>query len=278
MLTAYLIDDLLERAFREDLGLGDLTTVYSIPFGKTGSGRLIARETGTLAGINIAARAFSFLDQEVKCSSLLRDGETFESGSVIMTVSGSLQAILSAERVALNFVQRLSGIATKTAAWVKEIGDSPARLTDTRKTTPGLRIFEKYAVLAGGGSNHRLALDGGILIKENHIAAAGGIGVAIQAVRRMAPFTLAVEVEVTNLSELQEAIEAGADIVMLDNMGLAEMREAVNISAGRVTLEASGNVTFERLKEIAAVGVDYISCGALTHSVRAIDFSFLLDM
>ncbi len=276
-MNPYLVNDLLKRAFREDIGSGDLTTIYAVPPEKVGSGRLVAKESGILAGVAIAARAFSYLDQAVKCQILIRDGGQIEPGSTVLKVEGPLQAILSAERIALNLLQRLSGIATQTALWVEEIKDYPARLADTRKTTPGLRILEKYAVQIGGGTNHRLALDGGIMIKDNHIVAAGSIGEAVRAARAKAPFTLKIEVEVTNLDELNEALAAGADIIMLDNMDLEKMRRAVEITAGRALLEASGNVTFSRLKVIAATGVDYISCGALTHSVKALDFSFLLD-
>ncbi len=277
MLTTYLVNDLLKRSFREDIGSGDLTTIYCVPPGKVGSGRLIAKEEGVLAGIDIAVEAFSYLDRAVRCTKLFADGEKVSQGDLVMTVEGPLQQILSSERIALNLLQRLSGIATQTALWVAEIKDYPVKLTDTRKTTPGLRILEKYAVQVGGGHNHRLALDGGIMIKDNHITAAGGIDQAFQAVRSRAPFTLKIEVEVTNLEELQEAIAAGADIIMLDNMDTKTMHRAVEITVGQALLEASGNVTISRLKEIAATGVDYISCGALTHSIKALDFSFLLD-
>jgi nicotinate-nucleotide pyrophosphorylase (carboxylating) len=277
LYTPYLINDLLKRAFREDIGSGDLTTLYAVSPGKVGSGRLVAKEAGILAGVDLAAGAFSYLDQAVKCQILIKDGGQLEPGSTVMKVEGPLRAILTAERTALNLLQRFSGIATQTALWAGEIKDYPARLTDTRKTTPGLRMFEKYAVQVGGGQNHRLALDGGIMIKDNHIAAAGSIGEAVRAVREKAPFTLKIEVEVTNLDELDEALEVGVDIIMLDNMNLEKVRRAVEITAGRALLEASGNVTLSRLKEIAATGVDYISCGALTHSIKALDLSFLLD-
>lgn len=277
MLTPNLVNDILKRSFREDIGSGDLTTIYCVPPAKIGSGCLIAKEEGLLAGIDIAVQAFSYLDRAVRGSKLFTDGNKVSYGDIVMKVDGPLQAILSSERIALNLLQRLSGIATQTALWAEEIKEYPAKLTDTRKTTPGLRILEKYAVQVGGGSNHRLALDGGIMIKDNHIAAAGGIKKAVQAARDRVPFTLRIEVEVTNLDELKEALEAGADIIMLDNMDTETMCRAVEITAGRVLLEASGNINFSRLKEIAATGVDYISCGALTHSVKALDFSFLLD-
>lgn len=277
MLNTYQIDDLLKRAFREDIGSGDLTTIYCVAPEKKGSGRLIAKEEGLVAGVDITASAFAYLDRSVQCRSFFKDGDKVNRGDIILTVKGPLQTILSSERIALNLLQRLSGIATQTALWVEEIKEYPAKLTDTRKTTPGLRMLEKYAVLVGGGSNHRLALDGGIMIKENHIIAAGSIAQAVSAVRSKAPFTLKVEVEVTSLKELEEALLAGAEIVMLDNMSIENMRRAVDITAGQALLEASGNVTFTRLKEIAATGVDFISCGALTHSAKALDYSFLLD-
>jgi nicotinate-nucleotide pyrophosphorylase (carboxylating) len=277
LLTTYLVNDILKRSFREDIGSGDLTTIYCVPSEKKGSGRLLAKEEGRLAGAGIAAKAFAYLDQAVQCKTQLKDGEKISRGDLIITVEGPLQAILSSERIALNLLQHLSGIATQAALWAEEIKDFPAKLTDTRKTTPGLRMLEKYAVQIGGAQNHRLALDGGIMIKENHIVAAGGITKAVRAVRSKAPFTLKIEVEVTNLVEFEEALTAGVDIVMLDNMDTGTMRRAVEINTGCALLEASGNVTFSRLKEIAATGVDYISCGALTHSVKALDFSFLLE-
>jgi nicotinate-nucleotide pyrophosphorylase (carboxylating) len=277
LLSSYLVNDLLKRSFREDIGSGDLTTLYAVPPEKVGSGRLVSKEAGVLAGVDLAARAFAYLDQRVQCAILIKDGGQIEPGNTVMKVEGPLQAMLSAERIALNLLQRLSGIATQTAFWVEEINDYPARVTDTRKTTPGLRMFEKYAVQVGGGQNHRLALDGGIMIKDNHIAAAGSISEAVRAVREKAPFTLKIEVEVTNFDELNEALGAGADIIMLDNMDPEKMRRAVELAAGRALLEASGNVTLNRLREIAATGVDYISCGALTHSVKALDLSFLLN-
>ncbi|NMD42497.1 MAG: carboxylating nicotinate-nucleotide diphosphorylase, partial [Firmicutes bacterium] len=192
-------------------------------------------------------------------------------------ISGRLRPILSAERTALNFLQRLSGIATMTAAWAGELEGFPAKLTDTRKTTPGQRVLEKYAVRCGGGINHRLSLDSGILIKDNHIRAAGGIAAAVRAVRAAAPFVWRIEVEAADLEQLREALAAGAEVIMLDNMEPAMIREAVQLTAGRALLEASGNIVFEHLREIAATGVDYISCGALTHSYRSLDLNLLLE-
>lgn len=277
MLTSYHINEVLDRAFREDIGAGDLTTIYTVPSNAAGNGRLLAREKGLLAGVNAAVAAFCYLDNSVECECLLSDGDPVEEGSLVMMVNGPFKPILSSERIALNLLQRLSGIATQTARWAEEIKDYPARLVDTRKTTPGLRLLEKYAVRIGGGLNHRLALDGGILIKENHITAAGGIGEAVRSIRNRAPFTLRIEVEVTSLEELEEALDAGADIIMLDNMKLALMQQAVELNNGRALLEASGNITRQHLKEVASTGVDFISCGALTHSSRVLDFSFVLE-
>ncbi len=277
MLTSYYLNGILDKAFREDIGAGDLTTLYTVPSNAVGSGCLVAREKGLLAGVNAAVAAFCYLDNSVECECFLSDGDRVEKESLVMVVSGPLQPILSSERIALNLLQRLSGIATQTARWAEEIKEYPARLVDTRKTTPGLRMLEKYAVRIGGGQNHRLALDGGILIKDNHITAAGGIGEAVRSVRNSAPFTLRIEVEVTSLEELEEALAAGADIIMLDNMEPTLMQQAVELAAGRALLEASGNITQLHLKEIASTGVDFISCGALTHSSRALDLAFILE-
>lgn len=277
MLSPLTINQVLKNAFREDLGSADITTYCTVPSGSRGKGRLLAKEEGVIAGLEVAEAAFCYLEPTVKCNLVVQDGDKISSGQTVMEVSGLLQPILSSERIALNIIQRLSGIATQTARWVNETVDYPVRITDTRKTTPGLRMLEKYAVHIGGGLNHRLALDGGILIKENHIVAAGSITEAVKQIRLKAPFTLRVEVEVTNLDELKEAIEAGVDIVMLDNMSTEEIAKAVQLSEGQVLLEASGNINLERLKEIAATGVDFISCGALTHSFKSLDFSFLLS-
>ena len=277
MLSPLSIRASVEQALREDLGLGDLTTGYTILPCARGQAGIIAKQYGLICGFPVAEEVFRVLDPELICHRVVEEGAEVQPGDIIFQVSGSLQSILAGERTALNYMQRLSGIATKTAAWVKEISAYQVRLTDTRKTTPGLRLLEKYAVRIGGGSNHRLALDGGILIKENHIRAACGIKEAVDAVRRQAPLTLRIEVEVTNLAELHEALAANADIIMLDNMDLEMMREAVAITGGRALLEASGNVTFERLQEIAATGVNYISSGALTHSCNSLDLSLLLQ-
>lgn len=273
-----LIEEAVQAALKEDLGMGDLTTLYTVSPDARGKGVIIAKEGGVIAGLFVAEAVFYRMDRTLQTERMVEDGALVPAGRPILCITGHCQTIISAERTALNFLQRLSGIATKTAAWVKEIKDFPVSLADTRKTSPGMRLLEKYAVVVGGGINHRLALDGGILIKENHIRAAGGIEAAVKLVRARSPFTLRVEVEVTDLSELEEALAAQADIVMLDNMSLEMMRCAVEMTAGQAVLEASGNVTFERLKEIAATGVDIISCGALTHSYCSLDLSLLLDL
>lgn len=269
--------DTVERALKEDLGSGDLTTAYTVPLDVTGGAAVIAREEGIITGLPLAELVFHTLDHTLQCSFPAGEGDRVKGGQIVMRVTGRLQPILTGERTALNFLQRLSGIATQTAAWVAELDGYPAKLTDTRKTTPGLRLLEKYAVRMGGGYNHRLALDGGILIKENHIRAAGGITAAVKAVRSRAPFTLRAEVEVTNLDELAEALEAGVDVIMLDNMDIETMRRAVAQSGGRVLLEASGNMVPGRLREVAATGVNFISCGALTHSYRSLDLTLLVE-
>lgn len=273
MLMELVTAALVKQALLEDLGSGDLTTLYTIFPLQRGTGKLVAKQGGVIAGLPVAEQVFKTLDGRLEFACLVKDGQKVDPGEVIAEVTGRLQPILSGERTALNFLQQLSGIATMTRRWVKKLEGTRARLVDTRKTTPGLRALQKYAVRMGGGYNHRLGLDSGILIKDNHIEAAGGIREAVEAVRSKAPFTCKIEVEVKNLDELQEAIQAGAEIVMLDNMDPATMTQAVSAAKGRVLLEASGKIGFENLREVAATGVDLISCGALTHSAPALDIS-----
>ena len=277
MLSIFMLRDIITRSLKEDIGSGDLTTQYAVPPEASGEARIFAKQKGVICGLPVAEAVFEVLDPQVQCRRLVAEGAQVEPGCPVFAVSRSLRSILTGERPALNFIQHLSGIATKTAAWVKELEAYPVRLADTRKTTPGLRLLEKYAVLTGGACNHRLALDGGILIKENHIRAAGGISAAVQAIREKAPFTLRIEIEVTTLAELEEALAAQPDLILLDNMDVEMMRRAVEITAGRTLLEASGNITFERLREVAATGVDYISSGALTHSFKSLDLSLLIS-
>lgn len=277
MLSKQLIKEKVSMALDEDLRYGDITTGAIVSPQAQGTGIIYAREKGVIAGLPLAGETFQALDKTLDCSPLVEEGERVEQGKAVMRICGPLRPLLSAERTALNFLQRLSGIATLTAGWTRELEGFPAKLTDTRKTTPGLRALEKYAVSVGGGVNHRFSLDSGILIKDNHIHAAGGITAAIKRVRAGASFAWRIEVEVTDLEQLREALSAGAEMIMLDNMALSLMKEAVQITAGKALLEASGNITLERLREVAATGVDYISSGALTHSYRSMNLSLLLE-
>lgn len=277
MLSKEMIREKINQALDEDLRYGDITTRATVSPQAKGTGIIYAREEGVIAGLPLAEEAFLALDASLLCSRLVDEGERVVCGKAVMQVSGLLRPLLSAERTALNFLQRLSGIATQTANWAAELEGFPAKLADTRKTTPGLRALEKYAVRVGGGVNHRFSLDSGILIKDNHIHAAGGIGAAVDRVRAGASFAWRIEVEVTSLEQLREALSAGAELIMLDNMEPLLMKEAVEITAGRALLEASGNINRERLREVAATGVDYISCGALTHSYRSLNLSLLLQ-
>lgn len=277
MLSRQFINEVIGEALREDLEYGDVTTEAIVSPQAQGTGCIYAREDGVIAGLPLAEYTFKSLDEALDCSCLVQEGDSVRAGRPVMRINGRLRPLLSAERTALNFLQRLSGIATQTAAWVKELEGFPAKLADTRKTTPGLRVLEKYAVRTGGGLNHRFSLDSGILIKDNHISAAGGIAEAVNAVRASGSFIWRIEVEVTNLKQLEEALAAGVEIILLDNMESPAIKEAVQITAGRALLEASGNIGFERLREVAATGVDYISCGALTHSYRSLDLNMLLE-
>ena len=276
MLISPWLKEMLELALKEDTGTGDITTELLIPPQKNAEAGIIAREEGVIAGLDIAGAVFKLVDNRLNFMQKISDGEKVEKGSVIAVLSGSARSILTGERTALNFLQRLSGIATLTAEWVELIAGYPAQLVDTRKTSPGLRRLEKYAVMTGGGRNHRMNLSDGVLIKENHIKAAGGIRKAVLRAKEAAPVTLKTEVEVTCPEEFKEAMEAGADLIMLDNMDTETMKKAVELNRGRVLLEASGNITRGRLQEVAATGVDFISSGALTHSARALDLSLLI--
>ncbi len=277
MLNLFLLDDLIQRALSEDIGTGDITTQAVVPSGKTITGRFIARQGGIVCGITLAQRVFYLLDQAISFAPLVEDGDTVHQGLNIARISGPAHGILSGERLALNFMQRLSGISTLTAQCVGQVSHTRTRITDTRKTTPGLRVLEKYAVRMGGAVNHRMSLSDGVLIKDNHIRAAGGIVNAVNAARKHAPHTLKIEVEAESIGQVVEALEAGADIIMLDNMGLEEMRQAVQLCSTRALTEASGNMDQRNLAEVAATGVDFISIGALTHSVKALDISLKFD-
>ena len=272
-------DDIIRLALAEDIGPGDITTYTVVPPEATATGHFLFKQDGVLSGIGIAGRVFELIDTRVEWTPLVENGDIASAGTVVATVSGPAQAILIGERTALNMAQRLSGVATMTRAFVEAVAGTRARIVDTRKTTPGMRVFEKGAVRHGGGTNHRFGLYDGVLIKDNHIAALGGdIRRAIHAARASAPHTIKVEVEVTSLVQLEIALDAEADIVMLDNMRQDEMREAVTRTAGRALLEASGGVRLDTVRAIAETGVDLISVGALTHSAPAIDISLELSV
>jgi len=273
MLNNYCIDDLIRRSLDEDIGTGDITTLSTVSEDKQIAGSFIAKEEGIICGLPLLIRLFELLDLSVHLECAVKEGDPVIKGDVIARITGPARSILTGERVALNFLQRLSGIATRTNAAVKQISGTKAVIVDTRKTTPGLRIIEKYAVRTGGGSNHRFNLADGILIKDNHISAAGGISQAISRARRMATHMLKIEVEVENFIQIEEALRSGADIIMLDNMSIEDMTKAVTIIGGKALVEASGNMGDKDLLTVAQTGVDLISVGALTHTIRAMDIS-----
>lgn len=272
-LPDLILEPLVRGALMEDLGTyGDITTRIVIPRATTYSARIKARDAGMVSGLQIAAMAFRLVDPTLRVNQIVEDGRPCAPGDVLMEIDGSAASILSAERVALNFAGRLSGIATLTAAFVAQTEGTKTRITCTRKTTPGLRIVEKQAVLHGGGANHRFSLSDAIMIKDNHIAAAGGIRPTLEAVKTGASHMTRVEIEVDRLDQLAEVLEIGvADVVLLDNMNNAMLSEAVAMTKDRVILEASGNMRLDRIAEVAATGVDYISVGALTHSAKTLD-------
>lgn len=272
-LNDIMLDKLIMNALSEDVGTGDITTESTIPETARAHGLYKAKESGVLCGIGVAARVFELIDRDIEFTPLKRDGDRIEKGEIIAEVRGKATNVLTGERVGLNLMQRMSGIATRTAEAVAQVEGTGAKICDTRKTTPGLRVVEKYAVKVGGGTNHRFNLADGILIKDNHIVAAGSITNAVRAARANAPHTLKIEVEVETFDELNEALDAGADIIMLDNMSCEDMKKAVGIVKGRAVTEASGNMGDRNLKEVADCGVDLISIGALTHSVRSLDIS-----
>ncbi|GIO09865.1 nicotinate-nucleotide diphosphorylase (carboxylating) [Brevibacillus reuszeri] len=267
----------IEEWLQEDLGFGDVTTMSTIPESEQGIGILYAKEAGIVAGLPIAQQVFETVDPELVFSAKVKEGARVEIGDQIAEVSGSVRSILSGERLALNLLQRLSAIATKTSEYTAAVAGTKARVVDTRKTTPGLRFLEKYAVRVGGGYNHRFALYDAVMIKDNHIKGAGGIAQAVAAARAAIPHTMTIEVEAESLEQVREALEAGADIIMLDNMSNEQMVEAVQLIDGRALVEASGGVNLETIGAIAKSGVDIISVGALTHSVKAFDISLDLN-
>lgn len=276
-LDMMLVDEILLRALREDMPMGDLTTDGTIPETQEGSARIIAKEEGVVAGLPVFMRTFTLLDPRASFNLLVEEGDFVEKGKVLMTFGGNARALLKGERTALNLLQRMSGIATMTRRFADALSETKAKIVDTRKTAPGLRYLDKYAVRAGGGTNHRFCLSDGVLIKDNHIKASGSITEAVKRVRAVVPHTIRIEVEAESADMVKEALEAGADIIMLDNMTCGEMAEAVRFVAGRALTEASGNVTVEKAAAIGATGVDLISSGALTHSVKAMDISMRFD-
>ena len=271
------IEALVDRALAEDLSGGDVTTEALIPEGLQGRGVVMAREEGVLAGTDVAASVFQRVDGGLRTITLAGDGAALGPETFVMEVVGSVASILKAERTAVNFLQRLSGIATETSRYVRAVAGHGARILDTRKTTPGLRALEKYAVTVGGGENHRRNLGDGVLIKDNHIAALGeqglDLGHVIKRARAGVRHSLKIEVEVEDLEQVEAALEAGADVLLLDNMPIERMRKAVEMARGRAITEASGGIVLENVRDVAATGVDLISIGALTHSPRALDIS-----
>ena len=272
------VEQLIALALQEDLGSGDVATEALIASSQMATARWYAKATGVVSGLGVALRVFQTLDPAIEMQVRIAEGQSVTVGQEIVSFQGNFKALLMGERTALNFAQRMSGIATSTRAFVDAIGNLPTRLLDTRKTAPGHRLLDKQAVRDGGGTNHRMGLYDLAMIKDNHIAAAGGIRQAVALVRKSIPAYLRIEVETSCLKDVQEALEAKADIIMLDNMSLEAMREAVKLIDGRAFTEASGNVTRERVRAIAETGVDFVSTGAITHSVQALDISMKLEV
>lgn len=271
------MEEIIQLALKEDMGNGDVTTLSTVPSENRSSGKFIAKESLVVCGLPVIKRVYEIIDAHIEINFFVKDGDFVNKGDVIAAIEGSSQGILAGERTALNMLQRLSGVATKTREAVKQIEGTKAVIIDTRKTTPGMRTLEKYAVKTGGGTNHRTGLYDGILIKDNHIQAAGGITEAINNARAYAHHLLKIEVEVENFIQLEEALRAKADIIMLDNMSITDMAKAVRIVNGQALTEASGNMGEKDLREVAETGVDLISIGALTHSSRAMDISLKFD-
>ncbi len=275
------ISRLIQEALFEDIGLGDITTESIVPSDMLGEGRIIAKESGVIAGLEIASLVFEYVDPEITLKKHITDGSLVSRGNLVATLDGPLSSILKAERTALNFLQRMSGVATTTRQFVGAVAGTNAKITDTRKTAPGMRLLDKLAVRIGGGVNHRFGLDDMVLIKDNHIAAAGGISKAIEhcvAYLRASGIKIKLEVETKNLDEIREALKFGSvNRIMLDNFSIAEMAKAVLLISKKVEVEASGNVTLNNVLQIAETGVDFISIGALTHSIKALDLSLNLE-
>lgn len=280
-MTAHL-DDILLRALAEDAPWGDITSEFFVPAEAMATAQLVAREPGVLSGAEVVRRAFALVDARVVVEPHLADGDRFAAGDAVATITGPARAVLRAERVALNLAQRMSGIATLTARYVAAVAGTGARIVDTRKTTPGLRVLERQAVRDGGGRNHRFSLSDAVMAKDNHLAvlAAAGVSIdeAIRAARERLGHTVHLEVEVDRLDQVEEVVAAGVDTIMLDNFGLDELREGVRLVAGRAVVEASGGVSLDTVRAIAETGVDVISVGALTHSVRALDLGLDIEV
>lgn len=277
MLDRFLIEDTLINALKEDMNNGDITSDYLIEDSLKGKATITSKQNGIICGLDVAKMIFSIVDNRVTFKELKVDGDEVDKGEDIAIIEGSLKSILKAERVALNFLQRMSGIATKSRDISNLVKGSDVRVVDTRKTTPGLRIFEKYSVKIGGCFNHRFNLSDTVMIKDNHIEAVGSITKAIQKIRENIPHTTKIEVEVKNLEELKQALDCSADIIMLDNMNVETMKQAVKITKGRAILEASGNIDNNTIVEVAKTGVDIISVGALTHSFKSMDISLNIN-
>ena len=266
-------DQLIRMALQEDITSEDVSTNAVMPTATKGTVELIAKEDGVIAGLDIYARVFTILDEKTEIGFHCKDGDEVKKGELMATVTGDIRVLLSGERVALNYLQRMSGIATYTRQVAKLLEGSKVTLLDTRKTTPNCRVFEKYAVRVGGGCNHRYNLSDGVLLKDNHIGAAGSVTKAIQMAKAYAPFVRKIEIEVETLEQVKEAVEAGADIIMLDNMTPEVMKQAVELINGRAQTECSGNITKENIQKIREIGVDFVSSGALTHSAPILDIS-----
>lgn len=266
-------DKLIWQALQEDITSEDITTNAVMPEAKKGEVQLICKQDGIIAGLDVFARVFQLLDDTVEIDFRCKDGDAVVAGQLMAVVTGDIQVLLSGERVALNYLQRMSGIATYTNSIAKLLEGARTKLLDTRKTTPNMRVFEKYAVKVGGGYNHRYNLSDGVLLKDNHIGAAGGVREAVRMAKEYAPFVRKIEIEVEDLDMVREAADAGADIIMLDNMSPEQMKEAIRIIDGRAETECSGNVTKENVEKLIHIGVDYISSGALTHSAPILDIS-----
>ena len=278
MLNPRSLDPLIELAFEEDIGIGDITTDATVPPTQTGVGTLLAKSDGIVAGLPVAERVFEKLDPTLTFCRLIKEGDAVVAGTPIAEVQGGAKTILIGERTALNFLQRLSGIATLTAQFVEAVADYDVKIVDTRKTAAGWRAVQKYAVRVGGAHNHRFGLYDGVLIKDNHIVAAGGINNAVQRARQSVPHTAKIEVEVETLKQVDEALKAGADILLLDNMPPGIMQRVVQEVGNRALTEASGGITLDNVKTVAATGVDFISVGALTHSAMPMDISLNLTL